>query len=105
MFQPILRVASRQPSRLIRFPLPATRPLSSTRQLRLKEDKNQSPEQIEQAKQEQLKSGKKKEELESQSESVVGADREEVKDHDQHIEQLQKEAAKQHQREHPEGKS
>ncbi|KAK4506895.1 hypothetical protein PRZ48_000628 [Zasmidium cellare] len=103
MFQPTLRTFTRQPLRLSR--LQTSRPLSSTHQLRLKEDKEQTPEQIEQAKQEQLRSGKKKEELESQSESVVGADRQEVKDHDQHIKELQKEAAKQHQEEHPEGKS
>lgn len=100
MFQPILRSATRRPVRLARFQFPASRPLSSTRQLRLKEDKAQSAEQIEKAKQEQLKSGNKKEELESQSESAVAADQD-----DKNIDQMQKETAKEHQEEHPEGKS
>lgn len=100
MFQPILRSATRQPARVARFQLLASRPLSSTRQLRLKEDKAQSPEEIEKAKQEQLKSGKKKEVLESQSESAVGADKD-----GKGIDQMQKETAKEHQKEHPEGKS
>lgn len=105
MLQPILRTVARHPTRFARFQTQVFRPLSYSHPLRLKEDKSQSPEQVEQAKQEQLKSGKKKEELESQSESVVGAEREEVKDHDDHIDELQKESAKQHQKEHPEGKS
>lgn len=105
MLQQLLRTATRQPLRLALIQSPASRPLSSTRHLQLKEDKPQTPEQIEKAKQEQLKSGKKKEDLESSSESVVGADRENVKDHDKHMKELQQESAKQHQEEHPEGKS
>ena len=73
--------------------------------MRLKEDKPQTSEEIEAAKQEQLKTGKRKEELESASESVVGADRQEVGNHDDHIKELQQEGAKQKQKEHPEGKS
>jgi hypothetical protein len=44
----------------------------------LKEDKQQTPQEIEKAKQEQLKDGKKKEELESASETGVKADREQT---------------------------
>lgn len=73
--------------------------------MNLKEDKPQTPEEVEAAKQEQLKTGKRKEELESASESVVGADREEVGNHDDHIKELQQESAKEKQKEHPEGKS
>ena len=54
-------------------------------QMRLKEDKEQSAQEIEKAKNEQLKTGQKKEELESASESAVKAD-----ENNKSPEQLQK---------------
>ncbi|EME49699.1 hypothetical protein DOTSEDRAFT_68466 [Dothistroma septosporum NZE10] len=102
--RPISRVTTRRPVHLTRFQAPA-RTLTYTPCMRLKEDKIQTPEEIESAKQEQLKTGKRREELESASESVVGADREEVSNHDNHIKELQQEGAKEKQKEHPEGKS
>lgn len=64
----------------------------------------QSPEEVEKAKQEQLKKqeqgkGEWHEELASNSESRVKADRENVQDHDEHIEDLQKKTAKQAEKE------
>lgn len=55
-------------------------------QMRLKEDKEQSAQEIEKAKKEQLKTGEKKEELESASETAVKAD-----ESSKSPEQLQKE--------------
>lgn len=64
----------------------------------------QSPEEVEKAKQEQLKKqeqgkGEWHEELASSSESRVKADQEHVNDHDDHIEKLQDETAKQAEKE------
>jgi hypothetical protein len=74
------------------------RALSTTPQLRIKEDADRSPEQIEQKKQEQLKKQEKgeghwHEELASQGESNIAADREggKVEDHEGHMEKLQEE--------------
>lgn len=74
----------------------APRTFSSTPLLRLKEDKQQSPDEIEKAKQEQLRTGDRKRELESHSEENVKADQEhkDVEDHGAHIEELQKETAR-----------
>jgi hypothetical protein len=71
----------------------------------LKEDKEQSPQELEKAKQEQMKGGKKSSELESASEADVKADRQNVKDHDKHMEDLQKQTAQQKEKEHPAGKA
>lgn len=68
-------------------------------QMRLKEDKQQSAQEIEQAKKEQLKTGEKKEELESASETAIKADVS-----NKEPEQLQKETTAQAQKEHAEGK-
>jgi hypothetical protein len=71
----------------------------------LKEDKEQSGQDLEKAKQEQFKSGDKRRELESNSEAGVKADRQNVKDHDKHMEDLQKQTAQQKEKEHPAGKA
>ncbi|PVI00831.1 hypothetical protein DM02DRAFT_526252 [Periconia macrospinosa] len=73
-----------------------TRTFISSPQMRLKEDADRSPEQIERKKQESLEKQKKgeghwHEELGSASESNVAADREQVTDHDSHISKLQQE--------------
>ena len=75
------------------------RPFSQAQQLRLKEDANRSPEEIERVKQEQLQQQKQgkgqwREELASSSESHVAADKQKVNDHQQHMSELQKETAK-----------
>ncbi|KAM3418580.1 hypothetical protein BST61_g4556 [Cercospora zeina] len=74
------------------------RPLSYSPQLRLKEDKPQSPQEIENAKQQQ-DDPKKREELESSSETVVKAEH-----NGKGPEELQKETAQQAQKEHPKAK-
>lgn len=81
------------------------RPFSTSRTLRLKENNERSPEQVEQAKQAALKNKNGSREVESASEEVVGAEQEKVKDHDKHMEKLQKETAQQSEKNHPEGKS
>ncbi|KAJ9667342.1 hypothetical protein H2201_002543 [Coniosporium apollinis] len=73
-------------------------PFTTSARLRLKEDKERSPEEAEAAKQKQLKKqeegkGEWHEELASSSESGIAADRQEVQDHDEHMEELQKETA------------
>jgi hypothetical protein len=85
------------------------RPFSQAQQLRLKEDANRSPEEIERTKQEQLQKQKEgkghwHEELASSSESHIAADKENINDHDKHIDDLQKETAQQTQKNHPEAK-
>jgi hypothetical protein len=78
MVLPLRRLVARQsPRQFLRSQAPS-RPLSYSRPLALKEDKQQTPQEIEKAKQEQLKDGKKKEELESASETGVKADREQT---------------------------
>ena len=62
----------------------------------IKEDADRTPEQLEQAKQEQLKEqkegkGRWREDLASHGESNIAADRQQVHDHDQHIKELQQE--------------
>ncbi|CAK3958330.1 Hypothetical predicted protein [Lecanosticta acicola] len=81
------------------------RAFTSTPRFRLKEDTPQSAEEIEAAKQEQLKTGRRKGELKSQSEAAVGADQQKVRDHGEHMADLQEQTAKQKQEEHPQGKS
>ena len=75
------------------------RPFNSSVFLRLKEDGDRSPEQLEQKKQQQVHKAKQGEArwhegLASSGESNVKADREQPQDHDQHIQDLQKETAK-----------
>lgn len=92
-------VVRQSPRQLLRPQAPA-RPLSYSRPLALREDQEQSPQEIEKAKQDQLKGGKKSQDLESSSETVVKAEQEKVSDHDSHMEKLQKETAKQSEKEH-----
>ena len=65
----------------------------------IKEDANRSPEEIEQAKQDQLKEqeqgqGRWREDLASSGESNIAADREQVNDHKAHMKELQQEGKK-----------
>lgn len=93
-----IRFAPRQPVRFLQSQ--QARQLGVTRTLRLKEDKPQDGHELEDAKQKQHKSEDKRDELRSSSESAVKADQ-----NKQDIESLQKETAKQSQKEHPHGKS
>lgn len=66
--------------------------------MRIKEDADRTPEQVEGAKQEQLKEqkegkGRWREDLASHGESNIAADKEKVHDHDEHMEDLQKHTA------------
>ena len=75
----------------------------------IKEDKQQSPEELEAKKQQQLKEqkegkGRWHEDLASAGEVSVKADREEVGDHQKHMKELQEETAGQMEKEHPHGK-
>ncbi|OAK96619.1 hypothetical protein IQ06DRAFT_296651 [Phaeosphaeriaceae sp. SRC1lsM3a] len=77
-------------------PLLAQRTLTTTPSLRIKEDANRTPEQVEKAKQEQLQEqkegkGRWREDLASHGESNIAADKESVGDHDSHMKELQKE--------------
>jgi hypothetical protein len=64
--------------------------------MRIKEDANRTPEQLEEAKQSQLREqekgeGRWREDLASHGESNIAADKQEVDDHGKHMEELQKE--------------
>jgi hypothetical protein len=77
----------------------ARRTLTTTPRLRIKEDADRTPEQLERAKQDQLKEqaqgkGRWREDLASHGESNIAADKEKVNDHDSHMKELQKEGAK-----------
>ena len=88
--QAILRPVFQQPCRAF----------SSAQRLRLKEDQDRSPEEVEKQKQEQKKPGAGwNRETASVSEDVVGADQEKVKDHDKHMEDLQKQTARESEKE------
>ncbi|KAF2123845.1 hypothetical protein P153DRAFT_303226 [Dothidotthia symphoricarpi CBS 119687] len=83
---------------LVRLAQPtiARRTFWTTPALRIKEDGNRSPEELEKAKQDQLQEqkegkGRWKEELASSGESNIAADKHEVDDHGSHIKELQKE--------------
>ncbi|KAG9189174.1 hypothetical protein G6011_06042 [Alternaria panax] len=90
-------------TRFLRSPIPSTRiaftarrTFLSTPTLRIKEDADRTPEQVESAKQEQLKEqekgeGRWREDLASHGESNIAADKQQVSDHDAHIKELQKE--------------
>lgn len=106
-----LRPIQRQPLRLVAsaFRCPAVRPFTSASQLRLKEDANRDGEEIDQIKKDQMKKQEKgeghwHEELASSSESGIKADREQPADNDAHMENLQKQTAEQHEKDHPHGK-
>ncbi|OAL52577.1 hypothetical protein IQ07DRAFT_376470 [Pyrenochaeta sp. DS3sAY3a] len=65
----------------------------------IKEDADRSPEQLEKAKQEQLREqregqGRWREDLASHGESNIAADKEKVHNHQAHMEQLQQETKK-----------
>lgn len=96
--QSFRQIAVRQPARVFR--VQQTRQLSCSQSLRLKEDKPQDGHELEKAKQQQHHSEEKRDELRSSSESAVKADQ-----NKQDVESLQKETAKQSQKEHPHGKS
>ena len=75
-------------------PILTQRALSTTPTLRIKEDADRTPEQLEQAKQDQLKEqqkgeGRWREDLASHGESNIAADKEKVHDHDEHMKELQ----------------
>ena len=72
------------------------RTLTTTPIQRIKEDADRSPEQVEQAKQDQLKEqkegkGRWREDLASTGESNIAADKEGVSNHDEHMKELQQE--------------
>lgn len=72
------------------------RTLTTTPRLLIKEDANRTPEQVEQAKQDQLKEqqqgkGRWREDLASTGESNIAADKQKVKDHEGHMKELQRE--------------
>ncbi|KAF1850277.1 uncharacterized protein K460DRAFT_13230 [Cucurbitaria berberidis CBS 394.84] len=72
------------------------RTLFTTPRMLIKEDADRSPEQVEKAKQEQLKEqqqgqGRWREDLASSGESNIAADKEKVNDHQDHIQKLQQE--------------
>lgn len=81
------------------------RPFSGASQLRLRENKEQDPNEVEKNKQEQFNDKDKRRELKSAGEEAVGADQEKVKDNKAHISELQKETANESQKKHPEGDS
>lgn len=76
----------------------------------LKEDGNRSGEELNKTKHEQIEKQKKgeghwHEELASAGEANITADKDKVDDHDSHIEDLQKQTAEKHEKDHPEGKA
>ncbi|KAK5724485.1 hypothetical protein LTR15_004530 [Elasticomyces elasticus] len=110
MMRPILRFASAKPTRTVFVQPTLSRPFTSARSLRLKEDGNRTPEELDAKKHEQIEKQKKgeghwHEDLASSSESHIAADKEKINDHDQHMEDLQKETAGQSEKDHPEGKA
>lgn len=73
---------------------PVRRTFVSTPTFRIKEDADRTPEQVEQAKQDQLKeqkegNGRWREDLASHGESNIAADKQEVDDHGEHMKELQ----------------
>lgn len=102
----VLRLLPRQPVRLAqaRPPFQSAQRFTTARQLRLKEDVERSPEEVEQAKQEQLKEQQWHKDLASSSEEHVKADQENVEDHDEHMEDLQKQTKQETEKNHPDAK-
>ncbi|KNG50828.1 hypothetical protein TW65_01806 [Stemphylium lycopersici] len=79
--------------------LSTRRAFATTPRMAIKEDATRNAEEIEQAKQEQLKEQKKgqgrwREDLASSGESSIAADRQQVNDHDEHMKELQQEGKK-----------
>jgi hypothetical protein len=77
----------------------STRTFATTPRMRIKEDADRTPEQVEQAKQDQLEEqqqgkGRWREDLASHGESNIAADKEKVTDHDAHMKELQQEGKK-----------
>jgi predicted secreted protein len=76
--------------------LSTRRTFATTQRMAIKEDANRSPEEIEKAKQDQLKEqqqgqGRWREDLASSGESNIAADRQQVHDHEAHMKELQQE--------------
>lgn len=72
------------------------RAFANTPRMTIKEDADRTPEQVEQAKQDQLREqeqgkGRWREDLASHGESNIAADRQQVNDHEQHMKELQQE--------------
>lgn len=93
-----LLTATRPLRILARTPI-TQRTFTTSRNLRIKEDADRTPEQVEAAKQDQLREqkegkGRWREDLASHGESNIAADKESVNDHGKHMEELQKEGAK-----------
>ena len=99
----LLRAAPRQHVRFTQS-LVHARSFTSARPLRLKEDVERSPEEVEQAKQEQLREQQWHKDLASSSEEHVKADQENIEDHDQHMEDLQKQTKQETEKNHPDAK-
>lgn len=79
--------------------LSTRRTFATTQRMAIKEDATRTPEEVEQAKQEQLKEqqrgqGRWREDLASSGESSIAADRQQVHDHDEHMKELQQEGKK-----------
>ena len=98
--------------RLVRpaFSAPATRTFSRAANLRIKEDANRTPEELDNLKNEQVKKQEKgeghwHEGLASNSEAGIAADKENPDDHGEHMEDLQKETAGQAEKDSPHGKA
>lgn len=81
------------------------RPFTTSRTLRIKEGAERSPEEVEEAKQESLRTQEWNKELASHGEESIKADREHVKDDDKHMEDLQKQTAQKSEEEHSHGKA
>ncbi|KAF2847458.1 hypothetical protein T440DRAFT_470974 [Plenodomus tracheiphilus IPT5] len=93
-------ISAMRPTRTLRAPttIGSRRTLTTTSRRSIKEDADRTPEQVEKAKQEQLKEqqqgqGRWREDLASSGESNIAADKEQVNDHDSHMKDLQKETA------------
>ena len=92
------------------FSASAARPFSRATHLRLKEDADRSPQELENLKNDQVKKQEKgeghwHEGLASNSESQIAADKEQPADHGKHMEDLQKETAGQAEKDHDHGKA
>ena len=101
------------PTRSARLaPLQAFRPFSAHARFFIKEDEDRSPEELEKDKQEHLKKQEKGQgewdrKLASRGEESIAADKQsdKVGDHDEHMEDLQKQTAGEHEKEHDHGKA
>ena len=105
--RPLLRTTTRVPLRQTQNSSRSSslRSFTIAARLRLKEDSDRSPQEVETQKQESLKKDEWNRGTASSSEEVVGADQQKVKDHDKHMDDLQKQTAQKSEEQHPEGKS